>query len=263
MRALALVKSEDFGSVTMDVYRDETAMWMTRDQIGTALEYPEPRKAVAKLHERHKERLDQLSGVVTLGTPGGQQETVVYSPKGVYEICRWSRQPKADAFFDWVYDLLEGLRTGSLTVTSSDAATTLPLDAETQRRNAKTRQAREMRLTLRDLRDWLPDTTARALAVDVATLLSSTPPAAVVHPDYGPASPDRDRAARNLRFWRTERRLTLRQLGDRVGMSHSGIFDLEQARRPFRLDHLIKLATALHIDVAQFLQEPPPQHGQL
>lgn len=39
---------------------------------------------------------------------------VLYSAKGVYEICRWSRQPKADEFYDHVYEILEGLRLGYL-----------------------------------------------------------------------------------------------------------------------------------------------------
>jgi len=43
---------------------------------------------------------------------------VLYSAKGVYEICRWSRQPKADAFYDHVYDILEGLRLGYLKLTT-------------------------------------------------------------------------------------------------------------------------------------------------
>lgn len=42
---------------------------------------------------------------------GGTQETTLYNAKGIYEICRWSRQPKADAFMDWVWDVLESIRT--------------------------------------------------------------------------------------------------------------------------------------------------------
>lgn len=33
---------------------------MTRKQIGEALEYANPQKAIAKLHERYKERLDKF-----------------------------------------------------------------------------------------------------------------------------------------------------------------------------------------------------------
>ena len=114
MKALQLVKSESFGGIQCDIYAQGTELWMTREQIGTALEYADPKNAIAKIHQRNKERLDRFSGVVNLSTPGGMQETVVYSARGIYEICRWSQQPKANAFYDWVYDLLEGLRTGRI-----------------------------------------------------------------------------------------------------------------------------------------------------
>jgi ERCC4-related helicase len=45
-------------------------------------------------------------------TDGKAYNTYLYSPKGVYEICRWSRQPKADAFMDWVWGVVESIRTG-------------------------------------------------------------------------------------------------------------------------------------------------------
>jgi len=114
MDKLQLVKSETFGSIQCDIYAQGTDFCMTREQVGTALEYAFPREAIAKIHTRNAERLDKFSGVVKLGTPGGMQETVVYSARGIYEICRWSQQPKANAFYDWVYDLLEGLRTGRI-----------------------------------------------------------------------------------------------------------------------------------------------------
>ena len=51
------------------------------------------------------------------GTDGKRYETYLYSAKGVYEICRWSRQPAADAFYDHVYAILEGLRIGYIELT--------------------------------------------------------------------------------------------------------------------------------------------------
>ena len=108
MSNLALVKSENFGNVQCDFYGDDKNFWMTREQIGEALEYSEPMIAISKIHDRHKDRIDKFS--LTRLVNG--RSIYLYSPKGVYEICRWSQQPKADAFFDWVYDRLEELRTG-------------------------------------------------------------------------------------------------------------------------------------------------------
>ena len=74
---------------------------MTREQIGRALEYSYPQESITKIHDRHRDRLDKFSVQVNLtSTDDKRYKTTVYSPKGIYEICRWSRQPKADAFMD-------------------------------------------------------------------------------------------------------------------------------------------------------------------
>ena len=113
---LAVVKRENFGVVTCDFLRDPNGeIWMTRRQIGEALEYTDPGPSIKNIHLRHKERLDQFSMVVQVDTPSrGEQDTTIYNARGIYEICRWSQQPKADKFYDWVYGILEGLRKGSL-----------------------------------------------------------------------------------------------------------------------------------------------------
>ena len=65
------------------------------------------------------------------------------------QICRWSQQPKADEFFDWVYDVLEGLRKGELVLQSRSsvpAYTVLPdskqVEAQAKLLDARTRQAK-------------------------------------------------------------------------------------------------------------------------
>lgn len=112
---LKIVEQEYFNGLKCDFYSSSNEIWMTRNQIGQALEYIEPQRSICKIHKRHKERLDKFSVVVTLGgTDNKLHETVIYSAKGIYEICRWSRQPKADEFFDWVYEVLERIRTNRL-----------------------------------------------------------------------------------------------------------------------------------------------------
>lgn len=112
MKNLQLVKSENFGTVQCDFWQDEEGnVLMTREQIGRALGYSEPRKAIQKIHERNKDRLDKFSVVTKLTTTDGKSyETYLYTTKGIYEICRFSRQPKADKFIDWVWDVVETIR---------------------------------------------------------------------------------------------------------------------------------------------------------
>lgn len=113
---LVLVKQSPFGSLTIYCYTDGRGnFYMTRDQIGQALEYPHPRQSIDAIHRRHKKRLDRFSVVVKMTTTDGKKyDTVLYQSRGVYEICRHSTQPKADVFYDCVYDILEGLRLGWL-----------------------------------------------------------------------------------------------------------------------------------------------------
>ena len=116
MNDLVLYKSENFQGTVCDLYRNiNNDIFMTREQIGRALEYGSPSSAIRKIHERNFDRIDKFAGVVQIDLPlGGKQEMYLYEARGIYEICRWSRQSNANAFMDWVWNLLEGLRKGEL-----------------------------------------------------------------------------------------------------------------------------------------------------
>ena len=104
--------------MTVDYYGDGRGnFYMTREQIGRALGYSNPQKAIDNIHKRRKDRLDRFSVTLKLrGTDSKEYATVLYSAKGVYEICRHSDMPVADAFYDAVYEVLEGLRMGYLSL---------------------------------------------------------------------------------------------------------------------------------------------------
>ena len=115
MNDLQLVKSEKFGNIPCDFYSDSKDYYMTREQIGAALEYETPRKAISDIHNRHKDRLDQFSVVLKLRTTDGKvYDTTVYNRKGIMEICRWSQQTGADAFMDWTWNIMDGLMAGDI-----------------------------------------------------------------------------------------------------------------------------------------------------
>lgn len=126
---MTVITSKPFGALNVDVYQnDKHQYYMTREQIGRALECKEPRKYIAKIHERNADRLDSLSTVVNLTTVEGgitkEREIICYSLRGVMEICRLSRQPKADAFMDFCWDIMESLMRGDtvLATPQMDAA---------------------------------------------------------------------------------------------------------------------------------------------
>ena len=127
--SMIVVTSKPFGALNVDVYQnDKHQYYMTREQIGTALEYSDPRIAIYKIHQRNADRLDPLSSVTKLVTQVGnhteERELFCYNLRGVMEICRFSRQPKADAFMDFCWDIMESLMRGDsvLATPQMDAA---------------------------------------------------------------------------------------------------------------------------------------------
>lgn len=126
---MTVITSKPFGALNVDVYQDDKHQYyMTREQIGTALEYTSPVVAIKKIHDRYADRLDALSSITNLVTEVGNhtqmRQTYVYNLRGVMEICRFSRQPKADAFMDFCWDIMESLMRGDsvLATPKMDAA---------------------------------------------------------------------------------------------------------------------------------------------
>lgn len=126
---MTVITSKPFGALNVDVYQnDKHQYYMTREQIGTALEYNNPSKAIQNIHVKNADRLDQLSSFLNLRNEVGNhtqmRQMYVYSLRGVMEICRLSRQPKADAFMDFCWDIMESLMRGDtvLATPQMDAA---------------------------------------------------------------------------------------------------------------------------------------------
>lgn len=113
---LKLITTENFGDLSCNFYRNlNDDIFLTREQIGTALEYACPDDALSKIHKRHFDRLNPLSVVARLAsTDGKEYETILYTQRGIMEICRWSNKPKANIFMDWVWDIVEKYRNNEL-----------------------------------------------------------------------------------------------------------------------------------------------------
>ncbi len=122
MSNFQLVTTKQFNGVNFNCYRDTQEQdtqdfWATREQIGQALEYSEPRISIANIHNRYSDRIDKFSSVINLITGAGERETTIYNFRGLLEICRRSNQPKADAVMDFLYDIADEIRrTGSYSV---------------------------------------------------------------------------------------------------------------------------------------------------
>ena len=112
MNNLKLITTENFGNISCDFYRNmNDDILLTREQIGSALEYSHPDIVLGKIHNRHKDRLDQFSVLTKLvSTDGKEYDMYLYTQKGVMEICRWSTKKKANQFMDWCWDVIEKYR---------------------------------------------------------------------------------------------------------------------------------------------------------
>lgn len=126
MNNLKLVETDVFNEITTcDFWGNANNKYLvTREQIGRALGYSNPTKAIDNIHRKHRERIDKFSTTLTLGVLEGdryvERERILYNRKGIMEICRWSRQPLADKFMDWCWEIMDRLISNSLnTVTLS------------------------------------------------------------------------------------------------------------------------------------------------
>ena len=119
MNELMLIKSTEYNGAALDCYikpeqEDKGDFWATRAQIGQLLGYVDPMRAIAHIHERNKDRLDKFSTVAKLSTVEGGREVIrnviIYSFKGLLEICRYSHKPKANAVMDWLWQVADEIR---------------------------------------------------------------------------------------------------------------------------------------------------------
>lgn len=131
LETLTLIATETFYNLPCNIYRNtNNEFLLTREQIGEALGYSDPSKAIRMIHLKHKDRLESLCTRIKSNTCTDQPQTgasrenllterVYYTQRGIMEICRWSRQPKANNFMDWVWDIIEAYRNNELNNLSS------------------------------------------------------------------------------------------------------------------------------------------------
>lgn len=115
-QALSIKK---FGEHDIQMLPHDGDLWVTGESIGVALEYPEPRKAIVKVYERHRSELETYSCVVKVTSHDSdgtarRRAVRVYNEEGVMIITMLSRQPKAAEFRRWAVQILKAYRHGEL-----------------------------------------------------------------------------------------------------------------------------------------------------
>lgn len=116
MRKLELHHTKRFNGALLEYYLDTEPehagdFWITREQIGKFLGYTQPDNAIARIHTKHSDRLDNFSERIIITTAEDNRtatkEVTAYSFKGLLEICRWSRKPNADVILDCLFGFIE------------------------------------------------------------------------------------------------------------------------------------------------------------
>ena len=114
---LTLVRSEDFGNVKCDFWRDENDnIFMTAEQLGMALDYSNGRKGIDNLASRNEyiKGSEFSVALIMRGTDGKHYNTRVFTEDGIYEVTLLAKTSKAKEFRGWIRKILKGLRTGEL-----------------------------------------------------------------------------------------------------------------------------------------------------
>lgn len=114
---IEVLAKRDFGNTGIRIIQvddTERTFWLSGEEVGEALELNDPRKAVHLIYQRHKDELKEFSMLWPVDTPGGPQDTRIFSEEGVYMITFFSQSPKAKEFRKWVAKLLKAYRQGKL-----------------------------------------------------------------------------------------------------------------------------------------------------
>lgn len=127
---LRLIKQRKFLGTKCDFYVDENDnIYMSRTQIGYALQYKEPANAIKNIHNKNHDRFDKLSISVTgaqfeppLRNNKNADKVYMYIERGIYAMCARSRQPIADDFNDWVMDVISSIRKSGYYISSEKDA---------------------------------------------------------------------------------------------------------------------------------------------
>jgi len=102
----ALVK---FGLDPDKIIQEDGRYWMTAEEIGTALGYSNPGRAIRKLIDRHVDELEPYKGGTTLDTVGGPQKKVVFNTDGMWLLAILAKTHKAKKFRRFIVNMLKAL----------------------------------------------------------------------------------------------------------------------------------------------------------
>lgn len=96
-----------FHNTTFSYMEMAGQIWLTAAEVGEALGYSDD-KAIHRLYRKHADEFTvNMTGVVKVTTPGGVQDSRVFSLRGAHLMGMFSRTTIAKEFRRWVLDILD------------------------------------------------------------------------------------------------------------------------------------------------------------
>ena len=97
-----------FQNTTLSVINQRNQTFLTASDLGKALEYADPVKAIVKIYDRNADEFTaEMTALVEMQTAGGIQKVRIFSLRGAHLIAMFARTKIAKEFRKWVLDVLD------------------------------------------------------------------------------------------------------------------------------------------------------------
>lgn len=103
-----MTTSLTFQNTTLSVINQHNQTFLTASDLGKALEYADPVKAIVKIYDRNADEFTtEMTALIEMPTAGGIQKVRIFSLRGAHLIAMFARTKVAKDFRKWVLDVLD------------------------------------------------------------------------------------------------------------------------------------------------------------
>ena len=97
-----------FQNTNLSVINQRNQTFLTASDLGKALEYADPVKAIVKIYDRNADEFTaEMTALIEMPTAGGIQKVRIFSLRGAHLIAMFARTKVAKDFRKWVLDILD------------------------------------------------------------------------------------------------------------------------------------------------------------